>query len=817
MSTSWGNGPVQVRLTIGQTTLTQADIRAFSHRTACCDGDIGLGQVCAATLTATLTGARDLLNETITAELGAGDPLVWHELGTFVVTQCQRGEDSTTVSACDAAWYALSAVYAPTVDSGADVYDVLEDLADQCGLDVEQTTLNLGLGISVTGDLTGHTCRAMLGYLAALCGRNCVISRAGALRFVWFAASGAGIDADTTYAGANTHCGLSTLTGLRCTVSDGSGETALTAGDADTAVEFSCPYMTQTRLDALWNTLGGYQYPVLEVSCYGGAEVQPGDLVTVTDLAGNSLSVPVMEVSLSVDGGCRCTLRSYGKGDMARASDSIGPRELRLQRVEQTAGFAMQSANGKNKVFHQASAPAVAAGLTAGDIWFDTANGNRISTWTGTAWSAFTLQNQAISNLDVGAITTGRLSAARVDVEDIFAQDITATGIIRGARFTTGGSFSVDQQGLLYSEDGSFLNGWFSECEMTNGTIETCTCEDMLFFIEWWSNPPPPGEAEDPDEPRVYSQRVYRLGAEPSGFTIDAAVLPGWTSEDVTPQEYQSPAEMWEYASNIVPVVRVSADSNGGSLNVNGTILGYGSNYNYLRLVDLGTFSTGGAFQDFYASSGLKEDISSGTFLKAIVGGYVTIAGYKFIFAHPDYWLNTGDTACATHHMLVVPASTLGTCNMNTSNTTLGAYANSYMRTGIGVGLAAAYSIIINCFGADNLLTHREYFQNATSNGYESGGGWYDSRVDLMNERMVYGADVFHNTVHGSNFPNCYTIDKTQLALFRERPDLITIRQYWWLRDVASSVAFCYVAGNGTAGQAQASDSVGVRPVFAIC
>lgn len=252
-----------------------------------------------------------------------------------------------------------------------------------------------------------------------------------------------------------------------------------------------------------------------------------------------------------------------------------------------------------------------------------------------------------------------------------------------------------------------------------------------------------------------------------------------------------------------------------GNLNVSGTIMGHGSNYSFLKLVDLGTFSTGAAFQSFYAASGgLKADISSGTFKQAIVGGYVTINGYKFILAHPNYWLNTGDSACTTNHMLVVPAAKIADGKMNTSNTTSGAYAGSYMRTN---AIAAAKAIIENCFGAANILTHREYFQNAMSNGYESGGGWYDSTVDLMNERMVYGADVFHNVVHGANFPNTYTIDKTQIALFRERPDLITIRQYCWLRDVASSVAFCYVAGNGQAGQAVASDSVGIRPVFAIC
>lgn len=437
---SWGSGPVQARLVCGNLPLTQTDLLSFSHTAACCDGDIGLGQVCAATIQATVTGQRDLLGESLTAQLGedSGGSLVWRPLGTFVVTECRRGEDSTALTACDAAWYALAGQYVPTVQSGATVYAVLEDLASQCSLTVEQTTLNYGLQIPVTGTLTGHSCREMLGYLAALCGRNCVISREGAVRFVWFSASDAVVTAQRSYAGEHTHSGLSRVAGLRCTVPNGEGDLTLVAGDADKALELTCPFMTQSRLSELWTQLGGYSYPVLEVHFYGGAEVQPGDLVTVTDRDGVSVSLPAMEVSLSVDGACRCQLRSFGQGDECRVCDHTGPVAQRLRRVQSTADTALLGANGKNKNFYQASAPASSAGLTAGDLWFDTANGNRVSEWTEGSWVQRPFGSAAVTSLDAGSITTGTLNAARIgsgsitadklDVNDLFSQNITVTG-----------------------------------------------------------------------------------------------------------------------------------------------------------------------------------------------------------------------------------------------------------------------------------------------------------------------------------------------------------------------------------------------------
>ena len=82
-----------------------------------------------------------------------------------------------------------------------------------------------------------------------------------------------------------------------------------------------------------------------------------------------------------------------------------------------------------------------------------------------------------------------------------------------------------------------------------------------------------------------------------------------------------------------------------------------------------------------------------------------------------------------------------------------------------------------------------------------------------MNEHMVYGSYAW-----GGGAQNGYDtgIDKSQLALFQARPDLITNRENWWLRDVQSATAFCDVHGNGPAINWDASTSVGVRPAFLI-
>lgn len=205
-----------------------------------------------------------------------------------------------------------------------------------------------------------------------------------------------------------------------------------------------------------------------------------------------------------------------------------------------------------------------------------------------------------------------------------------------------------------------------------------------------------------------------------------------------------------------------------------------------------------------------SADIRAGNFDLVRTGGYWTINGRKYWAAHADYRLHCGDTELTTHHMLVIPDKAFYNGVMNDTNDTTGAYYGSKMKTS---GLADALATVKADFGAEHILTHRVLLANAISNGASSGWAWYDSQIDLMNEKMVYGSYAW-----GGGSQNGYDTgaDKSQLALFQARPDLITTRAAWWLRDVRSATDFCGVTGNGDADGWGASASVGVRPAFLI-
>jgi hypothetical protein len=202
--------------------------------------------------------------------------------------------------------------------------------------------------------------------------------------------------------------------------------------------------------------------------------------------------------------------------------------------------------------------------------------------------------------------------------------------------------------------------------------------------------------------------------------------------------------------------------------------------------------------------------ISSGTFDDLFVGDYWTIGGINWRIAGFNYFYNVGDTALTVNHAVIVPDTQLYAAVMNPTNTTAGGYTGSGMRT---TNLASAISTIESIF-AGHVITHRQLLVNAATTGKANGWAWFDAKVELMNEVMVYGSSAWGV----SDIGNGYNVASSngQLPLFALRHDLMHNRQSWWLRDVVSATNFACVISNGRADTNNASYSYGVRPAFCI-
>ena len=219
-----------------------------------------------------------------------------------------------------------------------------------------------------------------------------------------------------------------------------------------------------------------------------------------------------------------------------------------------------------------------------------------------------------------------------------------------------------------------------------------------------------------------------------------------------------------------------------------------------------------GYHNSIYRGKNLGTNVTDEMF----VGDYFTINGTIYRIAGFNLIKNCGDNVSIGNNMCLVPDSALYNAQMHNTdsgeyesgsvaNDTTGAYANSDMRT---TNLTQATNKIITDFGSSHVISYRDILPNATADGQASGWAWYDCKVELMSEVMVYGTKVWGNSGYEVGCLN------EQFPLFRLNPESIHRRFSYWLRSVRSATSFAFVNSYGYANTNYASYAYGVRPFF---
>lgn len=191
--------------------------------------------------------------------------------------------------------------------------------------------------------------------------------------------------------------------------------------------------------------------------------------------------------------------------------------------------------------------------------------------------------------------------------------------------------------------------------------------------------------------------------------------------------------------------------------------------------------------------------IRDGSFKDLYIGDYWEINGVRYRIADINYWRNVGypeSEKVQKPHVLIVPDTTLGSGQMHTGNSTAGGYRNSSMKAARLVQIANSLPDAFK----NILISHRMF----------SDGTWITTSVDLMNEIMVHGLYICTDN------NNRQTSDAQQLSLFRLCPELKSIGQNYWLRNVAGSQTYTLTSQYGDASSDMATSTYGIRPVFAI-
>ena len=211
-------------------------------------------------------------------------------------------------------------------------------------------------------------------------------------------------------------------------------------------------------------------------------------------------------------------------------------------------------------------------------------------------------------------------------------------------------------------------------------------------------------------------------------------------------------------------------------------------------------------------TSAQNTAIKDRTYDGLFIGDYWTINGVNWRIVAIDYYYNVGDTNFDKGNIIVMPDTVLYNAQMNTTNTTAGAYVGSLMRT---QNLNSARTIAQNAFGS-HLANHRIVLANAVDNSGPNNWAWYDSDgVELPTEVQIYGTRAWGSALKGWDVAT----QKQQFPLMLFAPQFVNTRQDYWLQDVSSASVSSYFAAVYAVGGAayyDASHSGGVRPSFTL-
>lgn len=254
-------------------------------------------------------------------------------------------------------------------------------------------------------------------------------------------------------------------------------------------------------------------------------------------------------------------------------------------------------------------------------------------------------------------------------------------------------------------------------------------------------------------------------------------------------------------------------------------------------LVGALTNNTAGTHNSIFRSKYLGDSVTdaqwaaiqAGTFEDLWIGDYWTINGVNYRIAAFDYYLNDyyGDNKTTSHHVTIVPDTCpVASCfAMDTNGNTNNGYTKSTAKT---TDMASTVTAIETAFTAAHVMEHYVALCTAASAGKPTSWSWTKTKVDLMNEVMVFGTHMLSAQGESYGYYSTGTSCLTQLPLFALAPDFINGDKIYseqkiygyWLRDIVDEYYFaCVDTANGNASFDLAGGAYyyGFRPSFNIC
>lgn len=415
-------------------------------------------------------------------EIGAiaDGTIEWIPMGYFTIKEQKKDRNLLTFTAYDRLESKLAKAYKSKITKyPAESKEFLTDISKQTGVEFDTSKLsdNLIMDKILTvndqsGEKTykepfdGFTMQQVVGYIAQLHGTFAICDRNGKVTFRWYKAltndypGKIGDTAGSYLEDQNLSFIYNTIEFLKeshtyliktnryfddllqsetmCQISGISCDTENNHYESGTNINtnLSNPVMTQEWLDKILEKIKDTRYYPVSFSFMGDPRLDVGDVVTIVDAKNNLIDVPVMQHTITFDGGLLSEVASYGFEEKEVKS----PSEIALQRVKDDI-LSLQEITAKKATFNQLNAvDAKITNLQASTITVNDANilfarldkANIQQGWiTSVMIGDAQITNAKIQDMSADKITAGVIDASEVSIINLDATSIT-TGTITG-------------------------------------------------------------------------------------------------------------------------------------------------------------------------------------------------------------------------------------------------------------------------------------------------------------------------------------------------------------------------------------------------
>lgn len=335
---------VSARITIGTTVYNADKIMSVEYDRGSISGEtFQIGSFYQNSIKVVLVGILESLTNDNKVKLEfavkVGSDFVWTNMGAFYVSEFDRDRNSnrTTFTAVDGSVY-LGSAYNPTITFPNSLKNLVTDIANQCGVQVNFASMTHLADENVTQPPSKYTCRQVISMVAQIHGGFARINRNDELEVTRLMSTDLELNPsqyllkglvknETTY----RTDGIIVKTGDNDTDKI---QVGTVTGSA--VINLENPLMTQQLLDTMWRTVSTISYYPFTLKWRGIPNLEAGDWITIVDKQGTRFRVPNLSYKLSFKGGLSATSSA---DTTATSNVQHRLRGTLTQRVEDVEGY----------------------------------------------------------------------------------------------------------------------------------------------------------------------------------------------------------------------------------------------------------------------------------------------------------------------------------------------------------------------------------------------------------------------------------------------------------------------------------------------